>query len=255
MNALLIARLTLVETFRRQIHLLTMFLAILIFIVPVFANVFGLGASDRIVKDVGLTLIGYYGLLLSLFFGAAAIPGEIERRTIYPLMTRPLPRRSYLWGKWLGLSLFVLFSMLVLAGSLMLSSWVYLARVDTRILLGLSCEWIEVALVMAIAMFFSTFCSPPLAAVAAMFIYIIGGLPNEFIGFFLVNHGVVTGPAYLTQWMKAVFPHFELFRIKDAVVHGEPLAGMYVCSVLLYGAAWVVLSQLLAEWKFERRDL
>lgn len=252
---LVIARLTLVETMRRQIHLVTMFLALGICAVPILANAFGLGASDRIVKDVGLTLIGYYGLILALLLGSTAVPAEIERRTIYPLLARPIPRRAYLWGKWLGLFAFIVASLLVLAIFLNLSALAIMGHSEWRVLLAVVGYIVEAGLVSATCMLFSTFCSPPLAGVLGFFVYVMGGLPSAFIETLFKDASSWDPSVLVVRFCKLIMPHFELFHVKDAIVHGEALPGMYLVSVVLYGLAWVGMAHLLGEWKFERRDL
>lgn len=254
-SAAVIARLTILEGLRRHIWLVTFFLGVIISVVPVVANVFGLGSSERVVKDVGLTVIGYYGVFLALLMGSSAVPGEIERKTIYPLLTRPLPRRSYLWGKWAGMMVFVVLSLTLLALCLMASSALFIRETDPRILYALVGYLVEDGVLMAACMFFSTFASPPLAGVLGAFVYVLGGLPDEFVRFFLVQRAGDHLAANLAWIFKAIFPHFQFFHVKDAIVHADPLPGLYILSVVAYGLVWVGMWQVLAEWTFERKDL
>lgn len=251
-SALIIARLTLIETMRRQIELLTFFLAIGIAVLPTAANAFGLGASDRVVKDIALTLMGFYGVLLAVFFGAATLPGEIERKLIYPVITRPMPRRAYIWGKWLGLLGFIAFSQIVLALTLVGAMWALMDHFDPQVWKPVVGYLAEDAVLLAVCMAFSTFSSPPLAAVLGLFIYIFGGLPKAFFEFFLQRNALQQATAVA---LKAVTPHFEYFHVKNAVVHHDVVPTTYMLAVLAYAMVWIVLVQLLAEAAFERRSL
>lgn len=250
--AFIIARLTLIESLRRQIQLLTFFLAIGIVLLPMAVNVFGLGASDRVVKDIALTIMGFYGIALALFFGSVSVPGEIERKTIYPLVTRPMPRRSYLWGKWLGLMGFITFSLVVLALALMGSMYGFLKMYDAQIWWAILGYVLEDGVIAALCVLFSTFSSPPLAAVLGIFVYLIGGLPHQFIDFFLKDNDLQRN---LALGLKALMPHFEFFHVKNAVVHGDLVPPSYMGAAIGYAVVWIVLIQLLAESMFERRDL
>ncbi len=259
--AFIIARLTLIETMRRQIELLTFFLAVFIWILPGITTAFGLGAIDRIVKDVALTVIGYYTVALALFFGSVTVPAEIERKTILPLITRPLPRRAYLWGKWLGVMGFISFSIVILGAALQCSMAITMHVYDPRVWVAIVGYLTEAAVLSAVCMTCSTFCSPPLAGVLGVFVYLMGGLPDAFIGYFLGN---ARWPAFLTflptklhiaQALKAMLPHFEFFQLKNSIVHGDPIFLTYVLSTMAYGVMWIVFLQLLGEVTFSRRDL
>lgn len=251
-SALIIARLTFIETMRRQIELITFFLALGITVLPTAANAFGLGASERVVKDIALTLMGLYGLLLAAFFGSATIPGEIERKLIYPIITRPMPRRAYLWGKWLGLLGFIGFSQAVLGLTLLGSLWLILHHLDLELWKPVLGYLLEDAVLLAACMAFSTFSSPPLAAVLGIFVYVFGGLPQAFFDFFLKNSGVQLN---LALTLKTVMPHFDYFHVKNAVVHHDFVPASYLAALTGYAAVWVVFIQLLAESSFERKNL
>ena len=251
-KALIIARLTFIETMRRQVELITFFLAIGIMVLPSAANAFGLGASERVVKDIALTLTGYYGLLLSVFFGSVAIPGEIERKLIYPVITRPMPRRAYLWGKWLGLMGFVAFSQAVLGLTLVGSLYVVMNHLDLELWKPVVGYLLEDAVLLAVCLCFSTFSSPPLAAVLGLFVYLFGGLPQAFLDFFLRNSSLQTG---IANTLKTVTPHFEYFHVKNAVVHHDAVPATYLVALAGYALVWVVFAQLMAESWFERKNL
>lgn len=251
-GALIIARLTLIEALRRQVQLLTFFMAVGIALLPIAVNAFGLGASDRVVKDVALTLIGLYATALSVFFGSVAIPGEIERKTLYPIVSRPMPRRAYLWGKWLGLVAFIAFSLFVLALTLVISMLGFMNVYDGQIWKALIGYFIEASILTATCLMFSTFSSPPLAAVLGLFVYIAGGLPTAFIDFFLRD---TTFQLRIFQGLKLILPHFEFFHVKNAVVHHDVVPNEYILALIGYGVVWLVLIQLLADFLFDRKDL
>lgn len=250
-SALTIARLSLLEALRREIYLITVFLGFLLFMLPAVVNVFGLGASERVVKDVALTLMGLYANALAVFLGSVAVPGEIERRTAFPVLARPLPRRVFLWGKWLGLMAFITVSLAFLSGVVLGSTATFIHHAEPRLLEGAGCYLLEAAVLSAACVFFSTFYSPALSAVLGVFIYIVGGLSPMFISVFL--HGSIQ--ADVARYLKACLPDFQVFHIKDAIVHDDAVPTGYLASVLAYASAWVLLLQLLAEWAFTRRDL
>ncbi len=106
-----LSKLYLLEQIRRQVHLVTLFLAVILLMLPAYVNSFSLGLSafERVAKDFGLTLISFYAVAMAIFLGVTAVSSDLERRTLYPLLARPIPRWAYLigwpragwrWGAW-----------------------------------------------------------------------------------------------------------------------------------------------------------
>ncbi len=252
-----LAKLYLLEQIRRQAHLITLFLAVILLMLPAYINSFSLGLSsfERVAKDFGLTLINYYAVALAIYLGVTAVSSDVERRTLYPLLARPIPRWAYLMGKFVGVMVVMLSSVLVLSLALMLSVAALSKFADGQILVVALCYGLESSVLAAACIFFSTFASPPLAGVLGVFLYFVGGLSTSFINFFLVEDRGSPAAAMLARLLKMVMPHFDLFRVKNAVVYTLPLPPEYLASIVVYGLAWMVLFLLLAERVFSRKDL
>lgn len=170
-------------------HLITLF-GVLLLMLPSYVNAFSMGQSgfQRISKDAGLTLISYFGAIYALYFGSTAIPKDIERKTIYPLLARPVSRLSYILGQFLGITVLSAVSFaflgLCLLGSLLLLVKDRKIRDSTGLYTPNS--W-SAASCSRPACFFSTRCSPALAGVLGTFVYIVGGLSETFIRFFIIE--------------------------------------------------------------------
>lgn len=256
-TVLQLARLALIQNVRRQVHLATLFVAGILLVLPAYVNAFslGVGAFERIAKDFGLTLIAYYGVSMAILLGATAIPGDAEGRTLLPLLARPLTRAHYVVGKFLGIGALLVGSLLFLGCFLVLSVGLLARSLDGGILLAVVGYALECTVLSAATILFSTFASPALAGVLGVFTYLIGGLSNNFIQFFLVEDRQGYLAAALATTLKALMPHFDVFRIKNAIVHAQPLDPAYVAAMGVYAAAWCALFLILAEWSFSRRDL
>ena len=98
---LVLTRLYITESMRRQLHLITLFLAVMILVLPTLFNAFGMTGFDRVTKDVGLTLLGLYAVGMALFLGSTALPG-ISSAHLASLLARPISRMQHLLGKFLG---------------------------------------------------------------------------------------------------------------------------------------------------------
>ena len=259
MNVFHIARLQIAESIRRQVHLVTLFLFFILMAVPSYVNAFAVGHDgfQRISKDLGLTIIGYFGVLYALYFGSTAIPHDIERKTIYPLLARPISRLSYLFGQFVGISFLSAASFTLLGlsffGALQLLTTAGVE--DVRFLWAVFAQFLESSVLLATCMFFSTRCSPPLAGVLGAFVYIVGGLSQAFISLFIMEDRGNQGLAAVVNSVKGLLPNFQVFHIKAAVVHWIELPNFYMTSVTFYAAGWVLLLMLLAELSFSKKNL
>ncbi len=251
---LVLTRLYITESVRRQLHLITLFLAVLMLVLPNLFNAFGMTGFDRVTKDVGLTLLGLYAVGLALFLGSTALPGDVERRTLHPLLARPVSRLQYLLGKFLGYLVVMSLSMFLLGLCLLLALALLGTHADPRVLIPVALSVLEAGVLGAFCLFASTFCSPALAGVAGCFLYIVGGIPQSFIKFFM-STGDARIQGLAVQGLRSILPHFDVLHLKDPVVHGDPVPGSYLAAAVVYGLGWMIFFLLLADWSFERRDL
>jgi len=252
-----IARLQLLENLRRQVHLVTVFMVFIMLMLPAYVNAFSMGlqAFELVAKDFGLTLISYYGVAMALMLGSGVVPRDIERKTIYPILSRPLGRFSYLAGQFLGAAILLAASLLLLTGALAIGIASLSHRMDLNLFgaaLGYS---LECSVLIAACLCFSTVASPPLAGVMGFFLYIVGGMSGAFIQFFLREDRGAPHLARAVEWMQNFFPRFDVFRLKYPVVHGFHIQPQYFVAETFYGLVWITLFLLLAGIRFETRDL
>lgn len=249
-----IARLYVTESVRRQLHLVTLFLGVLLLVMPNLFNTFGMTGFDRVTKDVALTLLGLYAAGMALFLGSTAVPADLERRTLYPLLARPLSRMQYLLGKFVGIFAILALGLLLLGLCLMASLALLGTGADPTVLIAVGLYVLEAGILAAFCLFCSTFASPALAGVLGAFVYILGGLSQTFIDFFLSEAGSQL-QSFGARAVRLVIPHFDVLQLKDPIVHGAPIPDAYLASVALYALGWTVLFLLLADWSFEGKDL
>lgn len=256
-SVLEIARLQLLENLRRQVHLVTVFMAFGMAMLPAYVNAFSMGlqAFELVTKDFGLTILSYYGVALSLILGSSVVPRDIERKTIYPILSRPLPRVSYLAGQFLGTAVLMLGSMAILALALTLGIYSLSRNWDFQILWATMGYGLEAAVLIAACMCFSTVASPPLAGVLGFFLYVVGGMSDAFITFFLAEDRGATHLAIAVRFLKGFFPSFEVFHLKYPVSHGMKVAPLYYLAELVYATGWISMFLLAAGIRFEKKDL
>jgi ABC-type transport system involved in multi-copper enzyme maturation permease subunit len=223
------------------------------------------GQDIKIIKDLGLAATSIFGLFIAIFIGIGLVSKEVERRSIYALLSKPISRPQFIVGKYAGLvlTLAVNLGVMTLALYFVLSYMTFLATPDSRaawetpgtdpaLLKAFLLIFVELMLITAIALFFSTFSSPILSAALTFGVYIAGHFNAD-----LRNYGqIVDAPvaAGLARALYYVVPDLSAFDVKTQVVHGMAVPAGYLAATIAYGAAYITALLLVATFVFSRRD-
>ena len=223
------------------------------------------GQDVKIIKDLGLAAIATFGLLIAVFIGIGLVWKEVERRSIYSLLSKPIRRHEFILGKYAGLALtlFVNIAMMTLAlyGVLAYMNTQFPAAArsvwpapaaDPRMLLAVALIFIELLLVIAIALFFSTFSSPFLSAALTCGLWVVGHFSADLRNFESVVE--TKSAAYLARALYYILPNFAAFDVKTQVVYALPVPPSYLVTTAAYGFAYIALLLTGAVVIFGRRD-
>ena len=223
------------------------------------------GQDVKIVKDLGLAAISVFGLFIAIFIGIGLVSKEVERRSIYALLSKPVSRPQFIAGKYLGLvlTLAVNITVMVVALYIVLGylSWQETADYkavwdapgpDPALLKAVFLIFIELMLVTALALFFSTFSTPMLSAVLTFGLYVAGHFNSDLKNFDKVVNSQAA--IWLSRGMYHVLPDLSAFDVKTEVVHGLPVTMGYLASTTGYGLAYVTALLFVATFIFSRRD-
>lgn len=255
-NIFLISGMTIVENLRKKILYLLLFVGLLLIVGTMCINVFSLGAQARIIKDLSLSGINLFSIILSFSLMVTSIPNEIEKKIIYPILAKPISRMQYLTGKFLGVYVIVCFNLFVLALELLLVLLYIEKRFCGECLYAILLIFVECGVIQAMVLFFSIFFTPAITFSLVFLIYGIGEFSHAYI--FLMKetaHFFYVFVAMLIGYLKKVIPYFDYFHIKTAVVHNYPLSLLYIIGVCLYGLMYIFLFLLLSDIAFSRKDL
>ena len=225
------------------------------------------GEDVKIIKDFGLAVIELAGVLMTIFVGVGLVAREIDRRSIFGLLAKPLPRWEFIVGKYAGLVLTIGVNVVAMTVALYLMlAWLHwqappsqrvawdAPAVDPRLLLVVMMVTAELALLTAIALFFSTFSSSALVSVAfTAGVFVTGLLSTELRRFGDVVD-VSPAVARFVSTIGWVVPAFSAFDIKAQVVHGLAVPSGFVAYTLAYGVLYVVAVVIAAITAFSRRE-
>jgi len=223
------------------------------------------GQDLKVIKDLGLATMNAMGLLIAIFIGTGLVSKEVERRSIYAVLAKPLSRSSFLVGKYVGLviTLAANLGMMTLAFYLMLQylnwttdDWIKQGwrapSHDPRLLVAIGLIGVQLMLTTAMALFFSTFSSPMLSMLLALALWVAGHFSADLRDF----QTAVDSPAAaaVARALYYVLPNLDAIDVKNEVVHGLPIAwnavGLGVASIAAYIGVLVGGAVLI----FNRRD-
>lgn len=206
------------------------------------------------VLDLGLSASGALGTLVAIFLGTSLVHKEMDKRTLYVVLTKPVTRFQFLAGKFTGLMATLTVLVLAVAGSLG-GMMAVLGRFDAQVFALLGSLWMQLALVTAIAFCFATITSGILSALYTGGLYLFG-LQTELIREFAESEVKLNAANYavghLLYW---VLPNFTVFDFKNAVVYGGALPWAAWGWGLAYGAMMSAALLMLAAFAWERREL
>ena len=216
------------------------------------------GQDVKIIKDLGLAAIATFGLLIAVFIGIGLVWKEVERRSIYALLSKPVRRYEFVLGKYAGLALTLLVNVAIMTVAFY-AVLAYLSAqfpasqaTDPRMLLAIALIYLELLLVTAIALFFSTFSGPFLAAALTFGLWVIGHFNADLRNFESVVESRTA--AYLARGLYYVLPNFAAFDVKAQAVQGLPIPSLYVAVTAVYGFVYIALLLTAAVVVFSRRD-
>jgi ABC-type transport system involved in multi-copper enzyme maturation permease subunit len=223
------------------------------------------GQDIKIIKDLGLAAMSIFGLFIAVFIGIGLVSKEVERRSIYSILSKPIRRQEFILGKYLGLVLTLLVNIAIMtaayyavlgymawsAGGWFMPGWEAPA-VDPRLLKAVAMIFLQLAIVTALALLFSTFSSPMLAAALTFGLYIVGHFNADLKNF----ETVVTAPpvVWLARALYYVLPNLAPLDVKTQVVHALPVATTYLVWNTLYAMVYIAILLVGATMIFMRRD-
>jgi ABC-type transport system involved in multi-copper enzyme maturation permease subunit len=253
------------ESVRDKVLYSIVLFAVLIISASLLLGQLTAGQEVKIIKDLGLSAISLFGHFIAIFIGIGLVSKEVERRSIYALLAKPMSRTELLLGKFFGLlaTLAVNVSVMTVALVAVLAVYAWLTpadiraaweapATDPRIAIVAAMILAELAVVTAIAIFFSTFTSPVLAAAFTVGLVIAGQFGADLKHFEQV---VESAPvAWMARALYYALPNLAPFDVKSQFVHAQPIAPGYVALTLGYGVLYVSALLTLASLFFSRRD-
>ncbi|TKB66009.1 MAG: hypothetical protein E8D52_16670 [Nitrospira sp.] len=251
MRILSIAVNTFRENLREKLLYNLLFFALLMIGSSILLSRITLGDYHRLILDLGLASINLFGVLIAIFVGIGLVSKEVDRKTIYTIVSKPIPRYEFLLGKYCGLVITLLANTVVMVAGLLIVLQVMDVPITSLVFKSLALIFLELMVITAVAVLFSTFTSATLSAIFTLAVYVIGHLSGDLKEFAKkldeVSQMAVNAIYY-------TLPNLERFNLKGHVIHHLDFGMADMALTLAYGLTYAAFLLLLASVIFQRRD-
>lgn len=215
-----------------------------------------LSAGDelRVMQDFGLAIINLLLVLVALMIGSSAVHKEIDKRTAYVVLSKPIARWQFLVGKWLGLAAVLAVLTGAMGAAFYGLLWVASRHLDPIFAPAIGLMYLESLVVAAMALLFGCLTSPTLTSVYVLGLYLVGHNSDALLHF--DERG--TAPAYMrviAHVLYYVIPNLSMLGIKNQVVYGHGITLAAGLWALVYAVAVMAALLTLSTLAFARREI
>jgi ABC-type transport system involved in multi-copper enzyme maturation permease subunit len=247
-----IAENTFKEALRQRILLLLIIFSILLIIISIFLGPFAIGESPKILRDIGLAVAPFFGILVVIIIGSTLVYKDIEKRTIYTVITKPVKRSEIILGKFCGFIALIAILLCAMAIIQQLVIFMYEGVFDFSLLIAVPFSLLEIMVLLGILLLFSSFSSPALSALFGSIFFIMGHATPSLNAF----AAQVESPAlkFLSHIVYYILPNLENFNFRLELVHKLPLYGDQLFFSVCYGLIYTIFLLYIATIIFEKRE-
>lgn len=248
---LVIANNTFRETVRDKVLNVILVFALVIIASSILLGQLSIGQDVKIVKDLGLAAISLFGVFIAIFVGTSLVHKEIDKRTVFVVLTKPVGRADFLLGKFFGLvgTLTVLWAAMALS---YLALILFLTHsISWQMGVALAFIWLELVLLTALSLFFSTFASPVMSMIYVFSLYFVGH--NSATWKYLAQKASPLVKAG-TDLCYYLLPNLRNFDFKEPAVYALSIAPSRVLEALAYGVCYTIFLLAAATLVFRKRE-
>lgn len=212
-----------------------------------------IGQDIKIVKNITLASISLFGVLIAIFVGTSLVYKEIDKRTLYTILSQPMHRYEFVLGKYFGLLALLAVTVVIMCAVSAVYVLLLGGTLDAAYFLAVLLIFVKLAFVTAIAILFSALTSPILGAIIVFCLYVFGhatgvfrDLPPQFDG--TIAKGILEVAYY-------VVPNLSNFDIRAEAANGLPVSMEFVTFAIGYGVLYTTAILLVAILAFEDKDV
>jgi ABC-type transport system involved in multi-copper enzyme maturation permease subunit len=241
------------ESFRKKTTYIIILFALIMIAASEFFAFLSAQEQTKMIMDTSFAVIEFFGFLLAMFGSITAVSSEIEKRTIYTLLTKPITRTNFILGKYLGMFFILLINFVIMTIFFLLLIHFKKIPINIAIFKTLFLIFMELLVIASISLALATFTSDAFNIIASCFLYIIGHLTSYGRQVIEMTKNIVIKG--LADMMYTILPNYQNFSIRDKVVVGIPVPWQYVLIVTGYGIMYIVIALLIGIYFFRTREI
>jgi ABC-type transport system involved in multi-copper enzyme maturation permease subunit len=248
-----------INTFReavrdRVLYNLIVFVLLLVSFAPLLGQI-SIDIEHLALINIGLSSISFFGIVIAIFIGIGLVSKEIDKKTLYTILSRPVRRWEFIVGKYCGLLMTLATNATLMTVGFYVAILVnqrHLTGSDARLLIAVYFIILSYLMMTAITLFFSTFSTPIFSAIFAFALFAIGTFSDDLRNFAALAHGP-------TKWFGTVaayaVPNFASLNVISQVAHEQPISGNLILFNTVYALFYSAAVTAAAVLIFERRNL
>ena len=242
------------EAIRNKLLYSILLFAVLVVAVAALFGSVSIGDPMKFVKDFSLMSVSLFGVAIAVMLGVSMLNKELGRKTIYNILSKPVPRWEFIVGKFLGLLATLVLVVGLMTTALLAIVAAFEGRIDWTLALGAGMSVLELMILVAVALFVSAIVVTPTVAGLVTAAAFVAGRCAGYLDYFVGAEQ----PLLLRSLAKGLYwvlPHLDQLNVANQVAYGDGVAPAYVMTVGLYAFAYSGIVLLLAIFMFARREL
>ena len=244
------------EAVRDRVLYNLVFFALAMIAASILVGQVSIGIEEMVIVSLGLSAISVIGLLIAVFIGVGLVSKEMDKRTLYALLAKPVRRWEFLVGKFGGLVLTLTVNTAAMAIGLFLALKLVKTSgeaLEGPVLVAVYFILLKLALVVALALLFSCFTTPLLSILYTVGLYIAGLFVTEMRT--LQSDRMSQALRVAFRWLSYLLPNFENFDVMGAAAHGRAIPEMLIAQNTAYAVLYCAIVLTAAAAIFTRRNL
>jgi ABC-type transport system involved in multi-copper enzyme maturation permease subunit len=255
-NVSILAWVTVREALRQKLAVNLLVFAVALVSASFLISTLTFGEQYRVIVNIGLSAMEVFGTLIAVFLGAGLVAGDVQRRTVYPIVAKPVSRTQYVAGRYAGLVATTTLNLAVMAVFFLGVLAVYLGGLgfltQTPVLATLGGIALQLAMIAAVAVLFSTFTTATLSAIFSLSLVVAGHLASDLVRYWSKQGA---GLEWMGKALYVVVPNLEALNFKEAMVYKDALPPGPTATAFAYGILYAAGVVSVAAAVFARRDL
>ena len=246
-----------VNTFREAIRdrILYLFVGFAVVMV-VSSKLFGMltvGDEAKIIKDIGLASMQFFSMLVAVLMSMILISREVDNRTVFNILAKPVRRWQFILGKYFGLVAIVGANLLLITVVLVVTVLLATGELDLMLVFAAAMTMLEMLVLAAFATLFAVLTRPILGSLMTLAVFVVGHMSADLWLLTRQLPGTVTKVAVTVVYY--LLPNLERFDFRTEVVHGLSIPPAAVGWAVVYAAVFVAMVLFLAHLRFRTKDL